>query len=443
MTYPSDFQHVPDFVCRPSRRQFLKGLLGTAVATTMLPKAGLAGTSTYRHMLSDAAAALPSSAEGDEAFWELVKDQFPLRPGLMLMNAANLCPAPYPVIEAVFGLTRDIDEDASFQNRDKFGVMAETAKEALAAYLGAEPEEVVITRNTSEGNNIVINGLTLNPGDEVLLWEENHPSNNLAWDVRADRAGFNVKKVATPIDPQDEDALVLPFTRAITSKTRVLAFSHVSNVTGVALPTEALCSKAASLGIPTLIDGAQTFGAHQLDLHEINCDFFTGSAHKWFMGPKEAGVLYVRKDRIDMLWPSIVSVGWENNPQHASRKLGVLGQRDDARVAAMEEAVAFHNMIGKERVEKRIRSLSAALKDRLRQRLPDTRFLTPLTPALSGGVVVFTSPLITDNNEAFATLYRDYHIGCAAMSGGFRLCPHIYNTMVEIDKVVDAFAALV
>jgi selenocysteine lyase/cysteine desulfurase len=91
------------------------------------------------------------------------------------MNAANLCPSPYPVQETVFRHTRDVNRDASFQNRGKFGALKEAARRALAEYVGASPSEIALTRNTSEGNNTVVNGLDLGAGDEVVLWDQNHP----------------------------------------------------------------------------------------------------------------------------------------------------------------------------------------------------------------------------------------------------------------------------
>jgi len=443
MDYPSDFRHVPDEAYVTPRRQFLKRLLAGSASATVLPSLGLTGELSLKTSRTEHLAQSSLSNRADEAYWALVKDQFPLRPGFILMNAANLCPSPYPVIEAVIGLTRDVDEDASFQNRSKFGTLLEEALNALATFLGADANEMVITRNTSEGNNIVINGLRLNPGDEVLLWDENHPSNNLAWDARAGHVGFTVKKVSLPKGSYDEDALIEPFRRVLSPKTKVFAFSHVSNVSGIALPAHSLCTLARDHGVLTLIDGAQTFGAQQVHLHDIGCDFYTGSSHKWFMGPKETGVLFVRRDKLHALQPSIVSVGWEDDIDNAHRYLGTLGQRDDARVSAVKTAVVFHNTIGKERIENRIRFLAAELKERLRERLPDTQFLTPLVLDRSGGVVVFISPRITNTSDVFATLYRDYQIGCAAMSGGFRLCPHVYNTLDEVDRVVDAFADLV
>lgn len=198
-------------------------------------------------------------------------------------------------------------------------------------------------------------------------------------------------------------------------------------------------------GVLTHIDGAQTFGSHVVNLHDIGCDFYTGSSHKWFVGPKEVGVLYVRKERMPDLWPSIVGIGYPSAKDKGASKFETLGQRDDARIAAMATTVEFHNTIGKARVEARIRSLAQDLKHKLADEIPQIKFHTPLEPELSGGVVIFSVPGI-DMNDALDTLYHKYNIGCAVFEGdrsAIRFCPHIYNIRAEIDKAVVAVVDLV
>jgi selenocysteine lyase/cysteine desulfurase len=379
----------------------------------------------------------------DEAYWARVREQFSIAPGIVLMNAANLCPSPYPVQDAVFRHTRDIDGDASFQNRGKFGDMKEAAREALAHYVGAASTEIAITRNTSEGNNTVVNGLDLGPGDEVVLWDQNHPTNNVSWDVRARRFGFSVVRVTTQPGSGDPEELLAAFSSAITPATRVLSFSHVSNSSGVALPAKELCALARARGILTLVDGAQTFGALKLNLKELGCDFFTGSSHKWFVGPKEAGILFVREESQTLLWPSDVGVGWEGAEANGAQKFENLGQRDDAAVVTMATAAAFHEAIGPSAVEARVRALATALKEGLGGAVPGVGFHTPLPPESSAGVVVFTIPGAI-HRDVFEKVYESHGLGCAAMGGdfdGIRLSPHLYNGMADVELALDAVAA--
>jgi selenocysteine lyase/cysteine desulfurase len=360
------------------------------------------------------------------------------------MNAANLCPSPYAVQESVFRYTREVDADASFQNRNRFGPLKEEARSALAGYVGADPGEIAITRNTSEGNNSVVNGLDLGPDDEVVIWDQNHPTNNVAWDVRAQRWGYTVKRVSTPSGAEaTAETLMAPFLDALRPNTRVLAFSHVSNVSGTALPARELCAAARERGILTLVDGAQTFGALKLDLQDLGCDFFTASSHKWFVGPKEAGLMYVRAESQDRLWPSDVGVGWEGAVDRGAEKFENMGQRDDAAVVTMAVAAAFHESIGPGAVESRVRALAGAVREALLERIPEIVFFTPEEEESRSGVVVFAVPG-RDHDAIFEAVYRTHRLGCAAMHGlfsGLRLSPHVYNTMEQVQTAVEAVAA--
>lgn len=437
-------QNFPEDVYEMPRRRFLKRLLGSAAAVTAFPSASFSGKPNYTN-LSDAVDKLETYQIGDETFWHLVKEQFMIRKNLIMLNAANLCPSPFPVQQMVFKLTKDIDTDPSSINRRKFSTLQENTRNLLAEYLNVSPEEIAITRNTSEGNNIVISGLTFKPGDEVVIWDENHPTANIAWDVRAKRYGFSVRRVNIPSTIKNTEDSIKPFRDAFTKNTRLVCFSHVSNLSGVALPAKEICKIAKEKHILTHIDGAQTFGSHVVDLKAIDCDFYTGSSHKWFVGPKEVGVLYVRKKLITDLWPSIVGVGYQNSLEKGAVKFETLGQRDDSRIAAMGTTVEFHNTIGKERIEKRIRYLANELKTKLKKRIPKIKFHTPFQPEFSGGVIVFAAPGI-DLSKALNTLYLKHNIGCAVFGGdlaGIRMCPHIYNTEEQIDKTVEAVASLI
>jgi selenocysteine lyase/cysteine desulfurase len=357
------------------------------------------------------------------------------------MNAANLCPSIRAVSERVADLTRDIDVDCSFHNREKFARLLEESRKRIAGQLGATDDEIALVRNTSEANNIINNGLPLKPGDEVVLWEENHPTNNVAWDVRAARFGITVKRVSLPKTPSGIDDLIGPFERALTPKTRVLSITYVSNVSGFKLPVKQLCDLAHRRGLYMHVDGAQTWGALRINLRELGCDSYSASAHKWFLGPREVGVLYVRKERIAEIWPNTVAPGWGVHAAPdviGARKFESLGQRDDARLAAIYTAAEFHDMIGPEKIEARVLELSGRLKSRIKDfGLP---LATPLDPAISGGVVVVRATP-DKGKQAYETLDRKWGIAGAA-TGGLRLCPHIYNTMAHIDRAAEGIQSV-
>jgi selenocysteine lyase/cysteine desulfurase len=397
-------------------------------------------THSRRGFLTGLGAALAAPAAGGEADWSAIRRQFPFTEERVPMNAANLCPSPRAVFDRVTELARDIDTDCSFQNRRKFADLLERARARIAAQLGVSADEVAIVRNTSEANNIINNGLPLRPGDEVVLWDQNHPTNNVAWDVRAARFGLTVRRVATPKHPKDPGELAAVFERALSPRTRVLAVTHVSNVTGIRLPVRELAEIARRRGVYFHVDGAQSWGALRLDLRQLGCDSYSASAHKWFMGPKEAGILYVRAERVAEIWPNTVAPGWGDDADpdvKGARKFESLGQRDDACLAALETTAEFHEAIGRARVEARVLELARMLKEGLLA--AGAKLVTPLEAELSAGVCVMEAPAAA--REALVDrLYYEHGIAGAA-TGGLRLCPHVYNTREHIDRAIRAVRA--
>ena len=378
--------------------------------------------------------------EDDEPYWGRVRDQFAFSEDRVPMNAANLCPSPRSVADRVEELTRDIDRDCSFDNRAKFAELTERSRRHVAAGLGVEADEIALVRNTSEANNVINNGVPLGPGDEVVLWDENHPTNNVAWDVRAARYGIVVRRVSVPTGATAPEELMEPFLRAVNDRTRVLTVTHVSNVTGVRLPVRALADAVAVRGIHVHVDGAQCWGALDVRIPELGCDSYAASTHKWFMGPKEAGILYVRRGRVDDIWPSVVAPGWGSDAEAdlvGARKFESLGQRDDACLAAVQTAAALHEAIGPDRRWARIAYLVGALKEGVREL--GFELVTPMEETLSGGVCVIRAP--GDRPAALSRLYAEHGVA-GAPTGGLRLCPHIYNTMEHVHRALRGIDAL-
>jgi isopenicillin-N epimerase len=420
---------------QPRRREFLR-IAGLAAAGTALPAFGAAPAQST---------SVPYAGPGvraDESYWRLVKALFPLRDGVIPMNAANLAPAPRSVVDAVIDAMRSVEGDVSFQNRATYDELRERLRVRLAAWLGVTADEIAIVRNTSEANNIVAGGLALGRGDEVLLHAENHVSNDVAWRVRAAHSGFKVRHVAVRPD-MSHDEMLGTFAAALTPRTRVLSFTDVSNVTGIRLPARALCALGRERGLHVHVDGAQSFGMIALDLRELGCDTYATSAHKWFLGPKEAGLLYARADVAPRIRPGVVSLGWgteaEDGPVGA-RRFETLGQRNDATFAGLDAALTFHEQIGADRIEARVLELAAALKERLAV-LPGATVVTPMDPARSGGVVI-TRFAGVEPGPLHERLYREARVA-AAPTGGLRLCPHICNTLDDVQHAADAVAGFV
>ena len=405
------------------RRKFIKQLSAGALAALTIPVIGRSESLP------------PFTHSGDEAYWEMVKKQFAVPENLTMMNAANLCPTTYEVNERVIEFTRALGRDVSFQYREVFAGLRKKSISMLSEFVGADEEEIGITRNTSESNCIVVQGLDFKAGDEIIIWDQNHPSNEAVWISRAKRFGFTVKKISVPNAPTSTQELVESFSRAITPKTKLISFSHISNLSGIALPAKEICLMAKAKGILTLVDGAQSLGMMNLDLHEMGCTFYSSSTHKWLMGPYENGILYINKENIHRIWPNVIGGGWKE-AKTVDANICVLGQRNESTTAALPEILQFHNSIGRKGIEDRVIFLASTLKEKIQKSLPNALFVTPLSKTFSGGIVIINLPG-KDPKEVSQKLYEKYGIASAA-SGGIRLSPHIYNTLTDLDKAVNA-----
>ncbi|MEQ9562867.1 MAG: aminotransferase class V-fold PLP-dependent enzyme [Woeseiaceae bacterium] len=398
-----------------ARREFLKIVGGASVA------GGLVGTSV---------AAVPKvSAQPGFGFAD---DQVP-------MNAANLCPMPNSVIAAQARYAAELDRSLSTATRQGIEAHKETARGKVAAMLGISADELAIVRNTSEANNVIVQGMPLTEGDEVVLWDQNHPSNLVAWQVQAERVGATVKVFSVPVDAGSIDEVVDLFTAVVGDRTKVISFTHISNVTGFRLPVAEICGavRARKSDVHIHVDGAQTWGAVDIDLGAIECDSFSGSAHKWFLGPREVGILYVRNASIERIWPNIVSVPWGGTADDApvgARKFDAFGQRDDAAIAALVDAAAYHEAITPAGIEKQ----SALIANRLRESLQelDLPFVSTSNPAFTSSVIILRAS--RDNaSKMVEQVFIDAGVQTAAVNG-FRMSPHVYNTADHVDRVVAA-----
>lgn len=409
---------------RISRRSFLGMAVGVAGLTMSAPSLALAKSA--------------SSGVGVRSEWQHVRDMFTFSEGTIPMNAANLCPSFRAVAEKVFEMTRNLNQDVSFTNRKKFSVLLEEARARVAEHLNVDHYDVALVRNTTEGNCIINNGFPLGPGDQVLLWTENHETNNVAWDIRQKRYNFEIKRVTLPWkSPPSKNDIVQFFKKQIEpGKTKLFTFTEVSNVSGLKLPAKELCAMAHQYDVFVHVDGAQSWGALDLDLKDMDCDSFAASSHKWFCGPKETGILYVKKKHATTIWPNTFGYTGHITVEMDlpdARRFETLGQRDDAAVSAMLDTVNIHQTIGPKNVHDRVIYLADRLKKGLKN--SGARLVSPENAEFSHGVVIIDIP---ENHRARISdmMYNQFGIA-GSTTGGLRLCPHIYNTDAHIDRAVD------
>jgi isopenicillin-N epimerase len=416
-----------------SRRDFAR-LLALSGTATLVPRAARA---EWLLEIPDGPLARAPIAP-DEDYWRQVRARFLVPRDVAFLNAANLCPMSLPVIEAIEQNTRHYELNPSPEVRSGLLHAREDARQLLATALRVTPDELVLTRNTTEGNNFVSSGLTLGPGDEVVVSADNHPSNLTAWRQKGARFGFSVVTVDAPPKHAGTDGYVSLFAKAFTPRAKVLAVTYVSSNSGDVLPVRELCAAARERGILSLIDGAQAFGVLDVNLGDIKPDFFTGSMHKWPCGPKEKGVLFVNSAIQERLHPSIYGV--YGGAIGLSKTFEAEGQRDDAAMAAVVKALEFQQSIGRDAIDQRVKQLASHLMSEL-QKVDGVQLWTDPTPGRYAGIVIF-KPGALDPRKLGAALTKEQIVvttrGANGANPGLRASPHFFNTMDDLDRFVAA-----
>jgi len=382
---------------------------------------------------AEAPAITQAPASPDESFWLKVRQQFLMPRDLGVMNAANLCPSSAPVLQALYDITKDMDTNPSGQNRRKLTAGKEATRKAVAEFLRVTPEEIVITRNTSEANNTVSNGIDLKAGDEVVIFADNHPSNNAAWKTKSERWGFTVRELAVPNPHPGAEYYVDAVTKAITPRTKLVAITHVTNTNGDLFPAKEICRVAREHGVLCHLDGAQSFGLLDVDLSDIQPDFYSGSAHKWPCGPKEVGVLYVNKNMSTKLWASTISAG--SGAVGISKTIEGYGQRDEPAIMAFAEALKFQTTIGRKAIENRSRDLAQNLMEGL-SKIDGVKVLTHRDRSRSVATVRFQHSM--NGQKLTAALFEKDRLAFQGGGNSVRVSPHFFNLHEEIDRTVAA-----
>lgn len=363
-----------------------------------------------------------------------------LQKDLVYMNAANIAPCGKAALAEYLKQLNDFQQNPAFQNREVYKTLSESVRARLAKLLGAAPDEIALTRNSSESNNLVAQGLRLQPGDEILITAHNHPSNTQSWQLRARQSGATVVTADVPVFAKSAEELLATFARKLTPKTRVIAVSHFTNTTGLLYPIDAIAELAHKQNAWCHVDGAQSFGWMNLNLPNLKIDSFSGSFHKWPMGPLESGMLFVRAARLEELTPAILSVDYWSDKPTGARKFEALGQRDDPKLRGLEKTIEFLESTGMAKIESRALALAARLRNGV-DGVPGAKLKGSGEAAVSGPVVKIDFPG-QNLTGIYNRLWTKHRIAIAKTdsgdAAGLRFSPHIYNTEAEIDQVLRA-----
>ena len=339
------------------RREFLSSMASiAAVGATSLPEA-------CKDLLAQAPPHLPDKSvyeKDEEAYWSELRKQFLIPEDEVYLNNGTVGSSPAPVLRAVFDGYCDSERLAQSDPEDYpiwgYGPWNEF-RDPLAAFVGCSRDEIALLRNATEANSYIANGIDLKPGDEVVMTDQEHPGGEHPWNLRAKRYGIVVKKVSLPKPVPNAATVLNLFSDAITSRTRVLFFSHIPTITGTVLPAKELSALARSKGILSAVDGAHVPGMMRLDIKEIGCDMYSSSPHKWLQAPKGSGFLYVRAEVIDRLWNTIATEGWDD-PKLRAERFQRIGSSNVPALCGLRASIELANQIGIDRIEKRHRKMA-------------------------------------------------------------------------------------
>ncbi|HXM93209.1 MAG TPA: aminotransferase class V-fold PLP-dependent enzyme [Candidatus Dormibacteraeota bacterium] len=348
-------------------------------------------------LLDQAPAKLPDNAiydSNEEAYWTELRKQFLIPEDEVYLNNGTVGSSPAPVLRAIFDCYNDAEKLAQSDPEDYpiWGYAPwNQFRDPLAAFVGCKRDELALLRNATEANSYIANGLDLKPGDEVLMTDQEHAGGEQPWQLRAKRYGIVVKKVTLPKPVPNAEQVLTLFSDAITPRTRVLFFSQITTVTGVVLPARELCALARSKGTLSAVDGAHVPGMMRLNLHELGCDFYTSSPHKWLQATKGTGFLFVRDEMIDRLWSTIATEGWDDRTLRAER-FQRIGSSNVPTLCGLRAAIEFANHVGIERIERRHRQMADYILQEMLKRGAES--WTSLDPALRCGIVTVNVPSI-------------------------------------------------
>src|SRR3989449_426200 len=306
---------------------------------------------------------------------------------------------------------------------------------------GCDREEIAITRNASESLEILLMGMDLKSGDEILTTTQDYPRMLTTLRQREKREGLKLKLIQIPIPPKDLDEITAAFEKGMTSRTRLILIAHQINITGQITPVKAVCEMARAKGIETIVDGAHSFGQFDFKQKDLACDYSGTSLHKWLFAPKGTGLLFVKRDKIEKLWPLMAA---EKKQAADIRKFEEIGTHSAAPRLAIGEAILFHNGIGAERKEARLRYLSRYWMNRLKD-LPNVRFHTSFDANQSCGIAnieiegidpAAIGAYLMDKHKIFTTpiVHDEFK--------GIRITPSLYTTLQELDRFCDVMASI-
>lgn len=416
------------------KRQFIKDLLLTSIAMPI----GLNGMA--KAFASQAKVSAVELAE-DNAFWEKIRQQYILKPDYINLENGYYNFLPQPLLNQYIEHIKEINYQGSYYMRTVQWENKQKSVVALAAIAGCSPEELIITRNTTESLDTIIGGIHWEAGDEAIMAEQDYGAMLDMFKLVSERHGVVNKIISVPNHPKDDAEIIALYKNAITPKTKVILVSHMINITGQVLPIQKISEMAHQRGVQVIVDGAHAFAHIQFKIADLGCDYYAASLHKWLSVPLGAGILFVKKEHIKTIWPLIADS--EKDPNKIKR-LNHTGTHPVATDLTIPDSIAYYQMIGPAKKEARLRYLQQYWTSQVKG-ISNIVLNTPTDAARSCAIcnvgIEGMKPAILAER-----LLKEHKIFTVAIDyvnvHGCRITPNIYTTTQELDQFVQALKSL-
>jgi len=373
----------------------------------------------------------------DEDFWLNIRHAFTVDRNMINLNNGGVSPSPKVVMDTEKRYLEVENMSPSYYMWNVLDPGIETVRRRLARQFGCDPEEIAITRNASEALEIVQLGMDLKAGDEVLTTNQDYPRMITTWQQRERRDGVVLRQLKFPVPPPSMDYLAGMWADQITPRTKVLHICHITNRTGQIFPVKKIVQMARARNIEVIVDGAHAFAQFPFKHEDLDCDYYGTSLHKWVLAPIGTGMLYVRRNKIEKIWPMMAA---PDSMKSNIRKFEEIGTHPASQRNAITEALNFHDSIGGERKAERFRYLRKRWSNQLRQ-VPGVKILNSEDPEQSCAIGFISIDGI-EPGALSRYLMDKFRIWTVAINlpgeyGGLRITPNVYTTLEEIDTFTE------
>ena len=379
-----------------------------------------------------------ADSNDNEDYWSVIQDAYTAsKSEIIILNNGGVSPSPLAVQEALEKYNRAAAQGPSYYMWRIMDKGREPLRQRLAKLGGCDAEEIAINRNATEALNTVIFGLPLQKGDEIIGTIQDYPNMIQAWKQRQMRDGLVYKQLSFDFPIENDEQIVKAFADAVTPNTKIIHVTHIINWVGQIMPVKKICQMAHSKGIEVVVDGAHTFGLLDYKIPDLDCDYFGTSLHKFLSAPVGSGMMWIKKDKIEKIWPLLCN----SQPKSADiRKFETLGTRSFPIEQAIGEAINFQEGIGSKRKQERVHFLKKYWAEKAAQ-IPGVKIHTSLKPefscAIAGVSVDGMKP-----EEVDAKLMKDHKIHTVGINWEnihcVRVTPHVYTKLTDLDKLVSA-----